>query len=141
MIENSPLQKQTEFDIVPVQAEKRHNKNMQTFSDIDSTINETELVLKDLRKQLADTDQWWKSNPKITAHTFTDNDDWLRLRNSLDDRLGGSELGTVAGHNRYTSPYATFCSNSCPCITASLSDKSFAATSPIFSQNKAYGDV
>lgn len=81
----------------------------QTFETIDSTINQTEATLKDLRKQLADTDQWWLSNPKITAHTFTDNDDWLRLRNSLDDRLGGSELGTVAGHNHYTSPYALFC--------------------------------
>ena len=80
-----------------------------TFDSIDSTINETEEVLKDLKKQLADTDQWWKSNPKITAHTFTDNDDWLRLRNSLDDRLGGSEIGTVAGHNKYQSPYALFC--------------------------------
>lgn len=82
---------------------------MQTFDSIDSTINETEAVLKDLRKQLADTDQWWKSNPKITAHTFTDAEDWLRLRTSLDDRLGGSELGTVAGHNRYMSPYALYC--------------------------------
>lgn len=79
------------------------------FNAIASSIEDTEKHLTSLRKELADTDQWWLANPKITAHFFNGNDEWLQLRNSLDDRLGGSELGTAAGHNKYQSPYAMYC--------------------------------
>ena len=30
-------------------------------------------------------------------------EEWLKLRSSLDDRLGGSEVGTAANHNKYSS--------------------------------------
>ena len=30
-------------------------------------------------------------------------EEWLKLRTSLDDRLGGSEVGTAANHNKYSS--------------------------------------
>ena len=80
-----------------------------SFDSIDTSIKTKEEELKVLRRELADTDRWWEKNPKITAHFFNGNDEWLALRNSLDDRLGGSEIGTVAGHNRYMSPYALYC--------------------------------
>ena len=84
--------------------------SMQTdFDSIDSNIKTKEEELKVLRRELADTDRWWEKNPNITAHFFNGNDEWLALRNSLDDRIGGSEIGTVAGHNRYMSPYALYC--------------------------------
>ena len=67
------------------------------FQSIDSNIKTKEEELKVLRRELADTDRWWKRNPKITAHFFNGNDEWLALRNSLDDRLGGSEKGQWQG--------------------------------------------
>lgn len=45
----------------------------------------------------------------ITRHEYKTTDEWLKLRTSLADRLGGSELGIAAGHSQYTSPYAMFC--------------------------------
>lgn len=80
------------------------------FDEIDHSISETEAGLKDLRRKLADTDRWWESKPNVEAHPFNpdDRDDWLRVRASLG-QVGGSEIGTVAGHNHYTSPYALFC--------------------------------
>lgn len=46
---------------------------------------------------------------QITRHEYKTQDEWLKLRSSLADRLGGSELGIVAGHSQYTSPYTMFC--------------------------------
>lgn len=46
---------------------------------------------------------------QITRHPYTTREEWLELRNSLEDRLGGSELGVAAGHSHYNSPYAMFC--------------------------------
>lgn len=46
---------------------------------------------------------------QITRHPYTTREEWLALRNSLEDRLGGSELGIAAGHSHYNSAYAMFC--------------------------------
>lgn len=49
----------------------------------------------------------------ITKHVFDieDKEDFLRVRNELssEGRLGGSELGTAVGDNKYKSPYALWC--------------------------------
>ena len=46
---------------------------------------------------------------KITRHEYKTTDEWLSLRTSLEDRLGGSELGVAAGHSPYKSAYSMFC--------------------------------
>lgn len=46
---------------------------------------------------------------EITRHPYKTREEWLSLRNSFEDRLGGSELGVAAGHSHYSSPYAMFC--------------------------------
>lgn len=46
---------------------------------------------------------------QITRHPYETRDEWLKLRNSFEDRLGGSELGVAANHSPYNSPYALFC--------------------------------
>lgn len=42
---------------------------------------------------------------EISKHKYEggDREGWLALRNSMDDRVGGSELGTIAGHNPFSS--------------------------------------
>lgn len=45
----------------------------------------------------------------ITKLNYKTREEWLELRKSLDDRLGGSELGVAAGHSPYSSPYALYC--------------------------------
>ena len=42
------------------------------------------------------------------AYDPNDRDAWLKLRKSLD-KVGGSELGIIAGHSKYASPYSLFC--------------------------------
>lgn len=82
----------------------------ETFGKIDSEIKDVEVLLSSLKRDLANTDRWWESKPNVEAHTFNpdDRDDWLKVRASLG-QVGGSEIGTVAGHNHYTSAYALFC--------------------------------
>lgn len=46
---------------------------------------------------------------QITRHEYKTPEEWLALRTSLADKLGGSELGIVAGHSQYASPYSLFC--------------------------------
>ena len=36
-------------------------------------------------------------------------EEWLALRTSMEDRLGGSDIGVAAGHSQYRSPYNLFC--------------------------------
>lgn len=36
-------------------------------------------------------------------HTPGDTEGWLKIRNSLKDRVGGSELGAICGHSKYSS--------------------------------------
>lgn len=79
------------------------------FQELDKEVAEAEKRLNALKRQLADTDRWWEGNPDITPHFFNGNDEWLALRTSLDNRIGGSEIGTVAGHNHYQSPFALYC--------------------------------
>lgn len=47
----------------------------------------------------------------VERHEFTDGntEEWLALRNSMEDRIGGSELGCIAGHVQYCSPFTFFC--------------------------------
>lgn len=45
----------------------------------------------------------------ITRHEYQTQEEWLKLRSSLADRLGGSEIGIAAGHSQYASPYSMFC--------------------------------
>ncbi len=42
---------------------------------------------------------------KITKHTYPAGDRaaWLAMRNSFTDKIGGSELGAIAGHSKYSS--------------------------------------
>lgn len=44
------------------------------------------------------------ANDKITMHRFEAGNEqaWLALRNSMEDRLGGSEIGAVANHSNYS---------------------------------------
>lgn len=107
------------------------------FASIDSSIKNKEEELKVLQKALADTDRWWEHNPDVTAHFFNGSDDWLRLRNSLYDRLGGSEIGTVAGHNRYQSPYALFCEKIGIVSPKDISDKEAVIQGHEFEQKVA----
>lgn len=46
----------------------------------------------------------------IEKHPYDpeDREGWLKLRQSLD-RIGGSEIGIIAGHSKYASPYSLFC--------------------------------
>lgn len=44
----------------------------------------------------------------VHKHAYASEEEWLSLRASMDDRLGGSELGVAAGHSKYNSPYAMF---------------------------------
>lgn len=41
----------------------------------------------------------------ITKHYFQagNRDEWLKLRNSMTDKIGGSALGAIAGHSKYSS--------------------------------------
>ena len=107
------------------------------FKSIDSNIKTKEEELKVLRRELADTDSWWEKNRKITAHFFNGNDEWLALRNSLNDRVGGSEIGTVAGHNRYMSPYALFCQKVGLVQAKDISDKEAVIQGHEFEQKVA----
>ena len=45
----------------------------------------------------------------VHTHSYATTEEWLALRDSMEDRLGGSELGVAAGHSKYNSPYAMFC--------------------------------
>ena len=45
----------------------------------------------------------------VKKHTYSTTEEWLALRDSMEDKLGGSELGVAAGHSKYNSPYAMFC--------------------------------
>lgn len=38
-----------------------------------------------------------------------DTDGWLKIRKSLKDRIGGSELGQIAGHQPHCSAFKSFC--------------------------------
>ena len=38
-----------------------------------------------------------------------DTEGWLKIRKSLADRVGGSEIGAIAGHSPYRSAFASFC--------------------------------
>lgn len=44
-------------------------------------------------------------NGNITKHRFEpgNREEWLALRNSMADRVGGSQLGAIAGHSKYSS--------------------------------------
>ena len=46
---------------------------------------------------------------EIHRHEFSSREDWLALRKSLEDKLGGSELGVAAGHSSYDSGYSLLC--------------------------------
>lgn len=50
---------------------------------------------------------------EITKHPFDlkDKPGWLKLRESIasEGRLGGSDIGTAVGDNKYKSPYALWC--------------------------------
>jgi len=60
----------------------------------------------------------------ITRHQYDpDNREaWLELRSSLD-KIGGSEIGILAGHNTYSSPYALFCEKTGIVDRVDVSDK------------------
>lgn len=60
----------------------------------------------------------------ITKHEYSpdDRDGWLSLRESLD-RVGGSELGIIAGHSQYSSPFALFCKKAGFVEKEDISDK------------------
>jgi len=48
---------------------------------------------------------------QIIKHHYEEGDTagWLKLRSELKGKLGGSEIGTVAGHSSYCSPFSLFC--------------------------------
>lgn len=45
----------------------------------------------------------------VTQHEYTNETDWLALREQMADRLGGSEIGVAANHSEYDSAYSLFC--------------------------------
>lgn len=49
--------------------------------------------------------------------------EWLALRTSMDDRLGGSDIGVAAGHSPYRSPFNLFCEKTGVIEPQDLSDR------------------
>lgn len=45
----------------------------------------------------------------IQRHEYKTREEWLELRTSMEDRLGGSDIGVAAGHSPYRSPFNLFC--------------------------------
>lgn len=45
----------------------------------------------------------------IHRHEYKTREEWLNLRYSMEDRLGGSDIGIAAGHSPYRSPFNLFC--------------------------------
>jgi len=45
----------------------------------------------------------------VHRHEYKNREEWLKLRYSMEDRLGGSEIGIAAGHSPYRSPFNLFC--------------------------------